>query len=286
MTRGIFVSLKKVYVEITNICNLSCTFCHSTKREKRFLSPDDFRLFAEKIRPQTEYIYLHVLGEPLLHPRLKEILDICAGLKFKVTITTNGTLLREKAAVLLDCSALYKVSVSLHSFEANEKHAVLEDYMTAVCSFAAKAAKKGVICVFRLWNGGGADTLNSDINALLSDRFPGPYKENRSGVTLAKNIYLEYGNRFDWPDLSADEAGTRFCMGLRDQVGVLCDGTVVPCCLDAEGDIPLGNLYEQSLEEILMSDRAKSITDGFSNGKAVEELCRRCGYAGKKFGGV
>ncbi len=278
------MSLKKAYVEITNVCNLSCSFCHGTRREKKYLSPEDFRLFARKIRPHTEYIYLHVLGEPLLHPQLKEILGICEELKFKVTLTTNGTLLREKADILLSSPALYKVSVSLHSFEANERKTVLEDYMTSVCSFAAKAARKGVLCVFRLWNNGGQDTLNAGIHALLSDRFPGPYIENRSGITLAKNIYLEYGDKFDWPDMSAAATGACFCMGLRDQIAVLCGGTVVPCCLDAEGDIPLGNLYEQSLDEILASDRVKRIVDGFSQGRAEEELCKRCGYAKMKFG--
>lgn len=278
------MSLKKAYVEITNVCNLNCTFCHGTKREKKFLSPEDFRLFAQKIRPHTEYIYLHVLGEPLLHPQLKEILDICEELGFRVTLTTNGTLLREKTDILLSCPALYKVSVSLHSFEANESRTVLEDYVTSVCAFAAGAARKNVLCVFRLWNNGGQDKLNADINALLSDRFPGPYKENRSGITLAKNIYLEYGDKFDWPDTDALPTGASFCMGLRDQIGVLCDGTVVPCCLDAEGDIPLGNFYERSLEEILSCDRAKAIVDGFSEGRAAEELCARCGFAKMKFG--
>ncbi len=278
------MSLKKVYVEITNVCNLNCSFCHGTKREKRFLPPEDFRLFAEKIRPFTEYIYLHVLGEPLIHPQLKEILDICEELHFKVTVTTNGTLLRRNADVLLSCPALYKVSVSLHSFEANERKSLLEDYMTGVCVFAAKAARQGVIVALRLWNEGGENSLNSDINALISDRFPGPYRENRSGITLSKNVFLEYGEKFDWPDLAAPETGAGFCMGLRDQAAVLCDGTVVPCCLDCEGDIPLGNLYEQSLEDILNGERAKNLINGFSERRASEELCRRCGYAKQKFG--
>lgn len=278
------MSLKKVYVEITNVCNLNCSFCHGTKREKKFLPPEDFRLFAEKIRPFTEYIYLHVLGEPLIHPQLKEILAICTELHFKVTVTTNGTLLRRNADVLLSCPALYKVSVSLHSFEANERKSLLEDYMTGVCVFAAKAARQGVIVALRLWNEGGANSLNSDINALISDRFPGPYRENRSGITLSKNVFLEYGEKFDWPDIAAPETGAGFCMGLRDQAAVLCDGTVVPCCLDCEGDIPLGNLYKQSLEDILNGERAKNLINGFSERRASEELCRRCGYAKQKFG--
>ena len=113
----------------------------------------------------------------------------------------------------------------------------------------------------------------------MEAEFPKPWKEGRRGTGLVPNIYLEWGERFEWPDLDAREGETRFCMGLRDQVGVLWDGTVVPCCLDHEGDIPLGNLYEQSLEDILNTPRARAIYDGFSQGRAAEELCRRCGYA-------
>ena len=95
---------------------------------------------------------------------------------------------------------------------------------------------------------------------------------------------MEYGDKFDWPDLAAPDGGEGvFCHGLRDQLGILCDGSVVPCCLDHEGDITLGNLFTQSMEEILESPRAKAIYEGFSQRKAAEELCRKCGYA-RRFG--
>ena len=114
--------------------------------------------------------------------------------------------------------------------------------------------------------------------------FPKPWVTERHGIRIADRVYLEYGDRFDWPDLTAADNGTNcFCYGLRDQIGVLCDGTVVPCCLDHEGDIPLGNLFEEDLSDILQSNRAKSIYQGFSEGKATEQLCRRCGYA-RRFG--
>ena len=114
----------------------------------------------------------------------------------------------------------------------------------------------------------------------LHRAFPGEWQPVREGFRLAERIFLEYGERFDWPELTAGEGGGEgFCYGLRDQFGVLCDGTVVPCCLDHEGDIPLGNLFAQSLEEILSSPRAQAIYEGFSGRRAVEELCRKCGYA-------
>ena len=220
-----------------------------------------------------------------MHPKLDELLGIAEGLDFRVMITTNGTLLPERGGLLIDSPAVEKVSISLHSFEGNEgEEAALAAYLEQCLTFAAAAGAAGKKCGLRLWNLDGEETQgandrNEEILARMEAEFPKPWKEGRRGTGLAPNIYLEWGERFEWPDLNAREGETHFCMGLRDQVGVLWDGTVVPCCLDHEGDIPLGNLYEQSLEDILNTPRARAIYDGFSQGRAAEELCRRCGYA-------
>ena len=278
-------TLRKVYLEITDVCNLSCSFCVGTNREKGFLSPEQFFVLAQKIRPHTEYLYLHLMGEPLLHPQLKEILDHAHRLGFKVMITTNGTLIPKREDLLCSSPAVHRISISVHSFESNQGEGGLDDYMGPCISFAKKASAAGKRCVFRLWNLDGATTKgenqqNDQILRMLSQAFPQPWKEGRQGTTLAPGVYLEWGERFEWPDLTANEGGAAgFCYGLRDQVGVHWDGTVVPCCLDHDGDIPLGNLYEQTLEEILNNPRALNIYNGFSQGRAVEELCRKCGYA-------
>ena len=143
-----------------------------------------------------------------------------------------------------------------------------------------KAAEGKKLVSYRLWNSGGQESLNGQILDTLERWFPKPWVQERRGVRIGQRIYLGYGDRFDWPDLQAQEGTDAvFCQGLRDQLGVLCDGTVVPCCLDHEGDLSLGNLLESSLETILDSPRAKAIYTGFSCGKATEELCRKCGYA-------
>ena len=278
--------LKKAYLEITNVCNLRCEFCPGTRREKGFLSPEGFKVLAGKLRPHVDYIYLHLMGEPLLHPQLSQLLEIAGNLGFKVNITTNGTLLPRQAELLAQSTAVHKISVSLHSFEGNESHDTdLSHYLENTVAAVQKLSAAGKICALRLWNldgetTRGANADNDDILAKLEQTFPKPWKDNPRGASLGNKVYLEWGEKFDWPDLSAEEGeGGVFCYGLRDQVGVLWDGTVVPCCLDHEGDIPLGNLYEQSLEEILNSPRAKALYDGFSCRKAVEELCRKCGYA-------
>lgn len=271
--------LKKAYLEITDICNLACAFCPGTRREKRMLNVEEFRVLAERLRPSVEYLYFHLMGEPLLHPSLGDFLDIAEELGFKAMITTNGTLLKEKGKILCDSKALLKVNISLQSFEANAG-GELAGYLDDCISFAEKANTAGKRCEFRLWNRNGLDSLNPEIEARLAAAFPKPWKKSRDGWRLRENLWLEPGDHFDWPDLDTNDRGERcFCYGLRDQIGVLCDGTVVPCCLDHEGDIALGNLFEQELEEILHTDRAQKMLEGFSNRQAVEKLCRTCGYA-------
>ena len=277
----------RCYLEITNRCNLSCSFCPKTKRPARTLSPAEFRQLAEKIRPYTDYLYLHVLGEPLMHPELETLLGICGELNFRVVITTNGTLLPAQETVLLSSPALYKINVSLHSFEANAP-GDFRAYLSGCFSFAKKAGDAGKLVDLRLWNLDGETTRgqnaqNDVILETLASFFPRPWVQNTWGFRLCDRVFVHYAEKFDWPDLALEErsdCGT--CRALKDQIAVLSDGTVVPCCLDHEGDIALGNLFSQNLPEILDDTPAKTLLSGFSARKLSHPLCRRCGYA-KRF---
>ena len=271
--------LRKVYLEITNVCNLSCAFCPGTRREPHFLTEAEFELLAGKLAGQVEYLYFHLMGEPLLHPALAYFLRRAWELGFKVILTSNGTLLPEREALLLDAPALHKVNLSLQSFEANAG-GELENYLSSCADFARRASGRGIRCELRLWNRGGLEQLNPRIEGLLKAAFPKPWGRSREGWKLKEKVWLEPGEHFDWPDLDAPDRGERcFCYALRDQIGVLCDGTVVPCCLDHEGDLALGNLFTQDLDEILASERAQAIREGFSRRLALEPLCRRCGFS-------
>jgi radical SAM protein with 4Fe4S-binding SPASM domain len=274
----------KAYVEITNLCNLRCTFCPGTHREPRRMTAREFDFLSERLRGYTDYLYLHLMGEPLSHPELEAILDLGRQKGFHLVITTNGTLLPQRGELLLRCPAVDKISVSLHSFEANDG-VDLERYLDGCLDFAQKAGAAGKKCALRLWNLDGESTqgahrLNDHILKKLESAFPPPWKVGHQGTTLAPRIFLEWGEKFDWPDLAGEGSDQAlFCRGLRDQIGILSDGTVVPCCLDHNGEIPLGNLFTQELGEIIDSPRAKALYDGFSQRRAVEPLCRTCGYA-------
>lgn len=275
---------KKAYLEITNSCNLSCSFCHGTKRETRFMSVPEFHHAAKKLRTFADFLYFHLMGEPLLHPSIGEFFDIAGELGFRVIITTNGTLLAKRGDVLLSADSLYKVSISLHAYEANEMGISLDDYLTDCFDFCKKAAERGKIAVMRLWNRGGKDRMNEYILSRMKEHFPDEWRECYSGERLCDRVFLEWGEKFDWPDVEGEYVGEDHgCYGLRDQIGVLCDGTVVPCCLDADGACALGNIFESTLSDILESDRAVRLKMSLQNRRVTEELCRRCGYAGVRF---
>ena len=274
---------QKIYLEISNVCNLHCAFCPGTSRKPQVMTEEAFKDLLPKLRPWSDYLYFHLMGEPLCHPNLERFLHLAGDTGFKVILTTNGTLLQKQQQMLLSSAALHKVNISLHAFEANDLEVPFTEYLDRCFSFGQAAVGKKLV-VYRLWNQGGAEELNGQILSALEAAFPKPWQENRRGIRLADHIYLEYGDKFDWPDLTAEDGGSAvFCYGLRDQIGVLCDGTVVPCCLDHNGDIPLGNLHEQTMDEILSSPRATAIYEGFRNRTAAEELCRKCGYA-RRFG--
>lgn len=286
---------KKVYIEITNICNLSCAFCPKTKRAPKMMTVEEFCHVVKRVKPYTGHVYLHIMGEPLLHPELGTFLDMAHELGLRVNITTNGTQFKEVSPVLLSSPALRKVGISLHCIDGNDKVFDEVQYIENIADFVNDASRAGIICELRFWNLGGDSTKEHDkqnqdrrnlkLLKLLSDRLEIDDKIaeealKKRKMKLRENIYIEAAEQFEWPDISLGKCvESVFCHGLRDHFGILSDGTVVPCCLDHDGDIPLGNIFEKSLEDILNSDRARSIYDGFSARNAAEELCKRCGYA-------
>ena len=268
----------KVYVEITNICNMHCSFCHGHKRAMRMMSENEFAHVLDQLTDQTKYIYYHLMGEPLTHPLLPDFVKMAGERGFQSIVTTNGTLLGQRGDALLQ-AGVHKVNLSLHSFEDGDDLAH-ERYVRTLAAFAEKAADTGVIVVFRLWNKGHDGGRNETALRLLGQYIAGEWAENTRGIRLRERIYLERGERFAWPDKDADVQGTKFfCYGLRDQFGILADGTVVPCCLDSDGGIALGNIFCEEIGDILASARACAMVDGFARGTAAEELCKRCGYA-------
>jgi radical SAM protein with 4Fe4S-binding SPASM domain len=282
---------KKIYVEITNVCNLKCDFCPETKRKAEFMSEAAFKQILDQIKPFTDYIYLHVKGEPLLHPKLGNFLDISYEKGFKVNITTNGTLIDKIGDILIEKPAVRQVNFSLHSFDGNQNEISKDEYIDSILAFSNRAiAESGIIIALRLWNLGEAlltedqRKRNVDIIHKIEDNFKLPYQiqgnlSESKTLKLWDRVYLKHDYEFKWPDLREEEDFSKgSCFGLRHQAAILVNGIVVPCCLDGEGIMNLGNIHEDQFSDIINGKRAENIKLGFRNRNVVEELCRKCGY--------
>lgn len=278
---------KKLYIEITNKCNLSCGFCPGPGRPERFMDRELFERILKEVRGFTGQLYFHVMGEPLLHPELGTFLDLCAEYGLKVNLTTNGTLIGRHSDMLPAKPALRQVNFSLHSFEANFKDYPIDTYLDRIFDFTEKsAAHRKLLIGLRLWNisDEGKNNFNRYILERIQRRFGLLTGLNDSvtpvnGLKLAENVFLHIAAVFDWPDAGINDISVRgFCYGLRDQAAILADGTVVPCCLDSRGVIALGNIKEQSFSDIVNGKRARELYEGFSRRTAVEPLCRKCSY--------
>lgn len=270
----------RVYVEITNVCNMHCSFCHGHNRPSRQMTEAEYARILQQLSGKTQYIYHHLMGEPLIHPQLPQFLEMARSAGFKPMLTTNGTLLNRFGDSLIN-AGVYRVNISLHSFEqdAPDTH---RSYLDKIAEFAQKANDSGVLVSLRLWNNGCDEGRNATALSQLQQRLPGQWAENTRGYRIRDRLFLEWGERFDWPDQNAPDMGKQiYCHGLQDHFGILCDGTVVPCCLDSDGVIALGNVFTEELADILSSPRAMAIAEGFRRRNAPEDLCRRCGYARK-----
>jgi radical SAM protein with 4Fe4S-binding SPASM domain len=248
------------------------------------MSPDEFRIVVEKIRPYTNYIYLHVLGEPLLHPQLDEILSIAETANLNINITTNGGLLNRKKEMLLTHS-IRQINISLHDAEENIPSEKWTDYLHSVFNFSLTASNKTYISL-RLWN--SSNTASAAFNTLCLDEIGKKFslssqeiidKMKGNGLKLGEHIFLQKAPRFEWPDENGVKSQTqKNCYALRNHIAILADGQIVPCCLDADANMKLGNIFTGELSEILQSERAKNIKKGFEQRKIVEPICATCGF--------
>ncbi len=263
---------KKIYIEITNNCNLNCSFCSEIKKQKKEMTVNDFKIIISKIKDYTDYIYLHIKGEPLLHSKLDEILSICDDNKIHVNITTNGTLLKERKDILLNHKSIRQINISLHS--ENNKNNYFKDVFNTCDELS-----KNIYINYRLWT--LTDSKLNKESTIIVDKIKKHYKKSTDIVDnykIDKNIFIDFNNIFVWPDESLGLNINAKCYGLIDQLGILVDGTVVPCCLDSNGIINLGNIFIEDLDELLNTSFVKDIIKGFKENKSNCKLCRNCNF--------
>lgn len=287
---------KKINIEISNICNLHCSFCPDVNRPKKIMNLELFEKIIHQVASLTDQVCLHLMGEPLLHPQLSDLIASCEKTGVKIFFVSNGLLLSQKHFPLLLSPALSQVNFSLHSFGDNFPDRDPTGYLQSIFNFTEIALKErpDLYINYRLWNLSDNDKSNDWNHRLLTQISQHYQKDPKQIIEMATRInlrrqkslhlkdrlYLHFDSEFIWPSLDLPLKSHRgTCYGLSSHFGILVDGTVVPCCLDKEGAISLGNIQEQNILDILSNPRAKALLEGFKQEQLVEDLCQRCQYA-------
>ena len=280
---------KRVYIEISNICNLQCSFCPVVDRDKKIMGLPLFEKILKQVAPLTEQVCLHLMGEPLAHPEFEALIKICEQEEVKINLTTNGVLLNRYADLLSTSPAFHQINFSIHSFKDNFKDKSIMPYLTDILNFSKLCFERRpeLYINYRLWNIFETNTQNEsnkDILKSIANFFDVDIKEDIDvGSIKSKRIwnrvYLHFDSRFEWPHPQMPLQSTKgFCHALSSHIGIHADGTVVPCCLDKEARLDLGNCDTKSLGEILEGQRARTMREGFTARKLAEDLCQRCTY--------
>ncbi len=271
--------IKRVYIEITNLCNLRCSFCSFHHRDSKWLSLQDFENILKQVKPVTDYIYLHVQGEPLLHPQFNEILSLCDQYQMNVQLVTNGSLIHKYESELISHPCIRKISVSLQSIPFQQINIVL--FMEQLSTFIERcSAQKHPFVEIRFWR---EDEMNHPSLQYCYDYLKQHYDftltKKKNSYSILPNIYVDFDNTFNWPDINDEEKSTTgTCHGAIHQIAILSNGNVIPCCLDYDGNIAFGNIFETSLQHILHSERYLRMVYGLQRHYLEESYCRKCTF--------
>lgn len=277
---------KRIHIEITNICNLQCSFCPEVERQKGIMELAHFETLLAQAVPLTERVCLHLMGEPLTHPHFDKILEIGDRLGAKFNIVTNGLLLKKWAREISQAQSVAQLNISLQIHGDNFPNRDPAPYLNSVFQVASFLEEKrpDMYINYRLWNQGIIDAQNEVIFSALEAQYQREVVRSvdvraKKGVLLLGRTYLHFDSRFDWPGEEIPNQGTTgFCYALRNHLGILTDGSVVPCCLDKEGKMTIGNALERELTDILGLPRAVNIKEGFGQGLRVESFCQQCSF--------
>ena len=265
--------IKRIYIEITNCCNLNCSFCVPTKRKPRQMRVDEFELILKQVKPITSYIYLHVKGEPTIHPDFDQILSLCDSYQMNVQLVTNGTQL---SAIKPNHPSLRKLSISAHSLDQHnfdfdsltrQIHHLI-DHQQDYCQFLE----------IRFWLQDQLQERSKKLaNDLMTSYTPIPCASHHN-YKIKANCYIGFESSFNWPKINEHKCTQGSCLGGVTMLAILVDGSVTLCCLDNDGDLTIGNIFQQSLNSIMNNPRYLNYLNAISKRQLIEPLCQCCTY--------
>lgn len=289
--------MDNVYIEITDSCNLRCSFCPSSTKHcadsRQFMPSELFeKCIAGAQDVGAKNVYFHVLGEPTLHPGFAHYVKKLEATPLKLTLVTNGTTIARSGRALIESPAVRQVNFSTHAYAELDRNTAATHLQNVIdfCKLSL-AARPELYINLRLWNAGTEDSTdwNQTFLARINKSFgtavaPAHFCSRHKSFNITGRLYMHTDTRFEWPKLDEDVLNEKpepiegTCHALGTQVAILHDGRVTACCLDHGGHIELGNIATQPLPEILESPLARSLRDGFARHELRHPLCQACPY--------
>lgn len=278
------MKFKRIYIELSDICGLKCDFCPSKKGVRGIMSVQNFSLLLPQIRDKAKLFSFHILGDPLWVENLKEYVDLAKENMMKLEITTSGFYLSAKnQALLLESENIRQINISLMAFLSQRKVG-LKEYFEPIFELCEQhfSRKCKSFINLRLWNLSSnftAPSENFEVYEFLEQYFETKIDVKLKQNRLQRHILLHQAKLFKWASLEngfLQNTGT--CHALKEQIGILSDGSLVPCCFDTKADIFLGNVFEKDFNELLNSKRLKAMKEGFKQNRRIEALCQRCEF--------
>jgi len=279
----------RIYIELTNVCGLRCSFCPTKALPNTTMALDFFESVVKEAKPLTKEIACHVVGDPLTLSNLSDYLDIIQKHNLKAMLTTSGYFMKKHTFKTLFHPAVKQINVSLNAFNKNDTSISFEQYMQPILKLCHEKVKqkKEIFINLRMWNLDetmSEERFNLELFALLEKAFQVRLDLNalnpkeKKNIRLENKVLLHFDNYFEWPSLQNQNYGHGSCQGLRSHIGILANGDVIPCCLDNDAVMKLGNVKEEALREILQGKRATDMIEGFNEGHCSEEMCLKCSY--------
>ncbi|MFT7824834.1 MAG: radical SAM/SPASM domain-containing protein [Sulfurimonas sp.] len=279
----------RIYIELTNVCGLSCSFCPAKNLAAVQMDLYFFESVVSQAKAYTKEIACHVVGDPMTLGNLSDYLDIIHKHGLKAVLTTSGYFLKKQSISTLFHPSVKQINISLNAYNKNETSLTLEQYIKPVLALCNEKLQREeeLFINLRIWN---LDEMMSEkgFNQTLFDLFSKAYDipldldeiylARPRSIRLASKVLLHFDKYFEWPSLTNPVYGDGTCQGLQSHIAILASGKVVPCCLDCDGVIELGDLHQKSLKDILTAPRAQNMINGFKEGKAIEVLCQKCSY--------
>lgn len=280
----------QIIVDVTEVCNLACIHCphpsfkNSELYKARYQDADLNRKLVDEVRVagagHTQYIRYTGEGEPLIHPRLFEMLEYAVA-KSGVTIslTTNGTLLTAKRINQLLATGVQIVDISLDAYTP-------ETYAKIRVNGNLDVTRSNVLNLLAAINATGSKTkvvvsyVEQPLNVSETGAFEAYWKSQGANYVVVRRLHSAAGAVDAAAILIRDEIGSqprRACLYPWERIILNPRGELIFCPQDWVHGSVIADYRETTIEAVWRGDFYRKLRDAHLKGEySCHGFCEKC----------